>query len=323
MKVLVVTNMYPDKTRPYNGIFVAEQVEAVAELHPDVCFDVCYVDGAKGKTEYLKSVFYVNRKIRRERYDLVHIHFGLSGMFLFSPFTPDVPTLITFHGSDIQPKGGNGFLTLFTSRHAAKVADACVTLNQEMDTMVRAYCERTFIIPCAVDTSVFKPIHRQRSADKVRIVFPCSHDMSVKNYPLFVSVMNLLREKYGIDCIEEELNGLTRQQVAELFNEADLMLMTSNSEGSPQAVKEAMACNLPVVSTPVGDVKELLQGVKDCYVSKEHNAKELAELVVRSLSHQGEGMTGYEKIQVMRLDKDSVADKIYDIYKEMTTKNFS
>lgn len=315
--------MYPDRTRPYNGIFVAEQVEAVAEQHPDVYFDVCYIDGAKGKSEYLKSVFYVNRKIRKGGYDLVHIHFGLSGMFLFSPFTPDVPTLVTFHGSDIQPKGGNGFLTLFTSRHAAKVADACITLNKEMDAMVREYCGHTVIVPCAVDTSVFKPVDRLRSDNVARIVFPCSHDMAVKNYPLFVSVMNILRNKYGIECVEEELNGLTRLQVARLFNDADLMLMTSNSEGSPQAVKEAMACNLPVVSTPVGDVRELLHGVKDCYVSEHHNAEELAALVVRSLSHNGEGVTGSEKIQAMRLDKLSVSEQIYQLYRKLAGVNRS
>lgn len=318
--ILIVTNMYPDAARPYNGIFVAEQVEAMTRLYPDLHFEVCFIDGAKGKLEYLRSVGYVNRRIRHSHYDLVHIHFGLSAMFTYSPFKSHVPMLVTFHGSDIQPKGGNGILTLATSHHAARVADACITLNKAMDAMVKQYCENTSIIPCAVDTNIFYPVERHERGEEIHIVFPCSHDMAVKNYPLFEDVLDILRTEHGIRCVEHELSGLSRPEVATLFNEADVMLMTSHSEGSPQAVKEAMACNLPVVSTPVGDVTELLEGVKDSYVSKGYDAHELAELVVKSLSRQGTGITGYEKINAMRLDSDTIAARIYAVYETLLNK---
>ena len=97
--------------------------------------------------------------------------------------------------------------------------------------------------------------------------------------------------------------------------------MTSNSEGSPQAVKEAMCCNLPCVSTPVGDVKILLEGVKDSYVSKKHEADELASLVVKSLKHEGLGITGREKAIQLELDENSVANKIYQLYCKVKENN--
>ena len=95
--------------------------------------------------------------------------------------------------------------------------------------------------------------------------------------------------------------------------------MTSLSEGSPQAIKEAMCCNLPCVSTPVGDVSVLLDGVKDSYVSKEHSADELAELVVKSLNGFGHGVLGREKIIKLRLDEEVVANDIYNVYKRITS----
>lgn len=317
MKVLIVTNMYPDATRPYNGIFVAEQMEAIKKYHSDVDFDVCYIDGGKGKGEYLKSISYVNRKIRKGKYNLVHIHFGLSGLYLLSPMCAKIPTLVTFHGSDIQPAGGNGWLTVNISRYVARKADACVTLNEDMDAMVRQFNENTFVVPCAVDVDVFQSSCVPHHSEDVQIVFPCNHEMAVKDYPLFCKVLEILRNVYGIRCEEKELAGMSRQQVAKLFNEADLMLMTSKSEGSPQAVKEALACNLPVVSTPVGDVSNLLLGVRDCYVAQKHDAEELARLVVLSLHHSLIGTTGMEKIKMLRLDMKSVADRIYDIYKKV------
>lgn len=318
MKVLIVTNMFPDKKNPYNGIFVAEQIDAIRTYHPGISFDVCYIDGRKGKLEYLKSIFYVNQKIRKGDYDLIHIHFGLSGIYLLWPFRKQIPTLVTFHGSDIQPKAENGSLTLQISRYAAKSAHCCITLNQEMDALVKNYNPNTRIVPCSIDTHLFRPAETKKDTDCKKIIFPCNHGMKVKNYPLFCRVLSLLREKYGIACEEIELKGFSRPQVAKLFSEADLLLMTSNSEGSPQAVKEAMACNLPVVSTPVGDVGELLQDVRHCYVSQQHDAEELAALCIRSFSLSGMGMSGREKIQEMKLDDRSIAYKIYEIYTQMT-----
>ena len=322
MNVLVVTNMYPDAARPYNGIFVSEQIEAIKRYHPDVKFDVCFIDGEKGKSEYLKSIVYVNQLIDKGHYDLVHIHFGLSGMYLLWPFRRKIPTIATFHGSDIQPAGGNGWLTIHLSRYTAKRVDACITLNSYMDAIVRQYNPITHIVPCSVDMERFQP-YRQPLDTSVsagkntrKIIFPCSHTMTVKDYPLFSRVLTVLRADYGLQCEELTLDGLKRDEVVKLMNTADLLLMTSLSEGSPQAVKEAMACNLPVVSTDVGDVRQLLEGVKDCYISETRKAEELAKCVVRSLKRNGQGMTGRERLTQLHLDARSIADSIYQIYEE-------
>ena len=82
MKVLIVTNVYPSKDHPYHGIFVKEQMEAIKRLHPDVAFDVFYINGFGGKGEYLKSIWRVSNRINKGDYDLIHIHYGLAGLYL-------------------------------------------------------------------------------------------------------------------------------------------------------------------------------------------------------------------------------------------------
>ena len=320
MKVLIVTNVYPSEDHPYHGIFVKEQIKAIKRLHPDVEFDVYYIDGFGGKGEYFKSIWKVSSHINKHNYDLVHIHYGLSGMYLYWPFVKKVKTLVTFHGSDIQPKGGNGKISMIVSRHAAKKADAAIILNDDMDAMVKLYCPNTHMIPCAVDVNTFQPMAKTEKHEKVQVVFPSNHERTVKNYPLFCKVLQILRNKYGIDCEERELKNMTRNDIAQLYSNTNLLLMTSNSEGSPQAVKEAMACNLPCVSTPVGDVQVLLNGVKKCYVSKTHDAEELASLVIKSLKEKGAGIDGREQIMKLRIDEDSVANKVYDLYMDLTNE---
>lgn len=320
MKILVVTNVYPSVEHPYHGIFVSEQLRAVKKLHDDVEYDVLYINGFEGKFQYIKSIWEIVQKINKGEYDLVHIHYGLAGIYLYWPFIKKVPTVVTFHGSDIQPKGGNGKISEMVSIHTAKNADAAIILNDDMETMVKPYCKNTYMIPCAVDLEVFKPKEKNIRHKTIDIVFPSNHERKVKNYPLFCEVMEILKTKYGLNVEEKELKGLTRVEIAQLYSNSDLLLMTSNSEGSPQAVKEAMACNLPCVSTPVGDVRFLLSNVKDSYVSSSHNATELAELVVKSLQRTGNGVLGRDKISNLHLDEESIANEVYKIYSTLSLK---
>lgn len=317
MNILIVTNLFPSKKHPYHGIFVKEQIDAISRLYSEVKFDILYINNFKGKWEYLKSIYKVVNKINNSDYDLVHIHYGLSGLYLFNPFIKKVKTLVTFHGSDIQPKGGNGCLSVLISRHTAKMADAAIVLNDEMETMVRPYCERIFQIPCAVDIRTFKPQPRTEKNQIPLIVFPSDRKRQVKNYPLFCEVLKFLKEKYNIKAQIQELKNMSRKEISLLYANSDLLLMTSKSEGSPQVIKEAMACNLPCVSTPVGDVKMLLDNVKDCYVAHDHDVEELATLVYRSLYTDGNGMLGRDKIIMLGVDEDQTAKKLYNIYVEL------
>lgn len=320
MRVLIVTNMYPTKDTPYYGIFVSEQERAIKKYFPNVEFGIYNIRGDVNKSEYVLSLNRVYNEIEKGQYDLVHIHYGLSGLFLLNPFRKcKVPVVITLHGGDIQIEQGKK-IQVFLTKRILRHVDFAITLNDRMDSITKHYINNTAIIPCSTDTDLFSPIGERPSSagkNKVDIVFPSSHSRTVKNYPLFCEVVKVMKNKYGIECIETELDKMSREQVCDLYRRADAMLMTSISEGSPQVVKEAMSCNLPVITTKVGDVDILLDGVAGSGWVYPHDATLLADMLYNSLQGNIKGKTPRERIFELGLDDKDVATKIYAIYKTL------
>ena len=318
MKVLLVTNMYPTKLSPYYGIFVKEQEQIIVKNYTDVKYEIEFIDARKDKLLYARSFFKIVRKINQGDYDLVHVHYGFSGLFLLNPFLKKIPVVLTLHGGDILPEQGKRFQVSLVRRILKKV-DVAITLNERMDCMVKKYAKETHIIPCSVDTNFFTPPLKVKiDQEEKRIIFPSDKERFVKNYPLFERSIKILEKKYNIKCHISEIKNMSRLEVADLYRSSDLMIMTSISEGSPQVVKEAMACNLPIVSTNVGDVSILLKGVKNSYVAKEMDADLIADLAYKTLSGQAcNGIPGRERIFALGIDNNSVARNIYEIYKRL------
>lgn len=314
MKILFVTNMYPSETQPVNGIFVKEQIDQISqELTFE--YDVFLIDGInKGKLEYLKSIFQIPRQILSGKYDVVHIHYGLSALFLLF-FKPNARVFLTLHGSDIFIEGGNKWQVAISKMVLNKV-DKVFILNQKMEEIVRPYNPNYELVPCGVDTDFFKPTGQdeQRKNEKL-IVFSNSPQRQVKNFPLFQKTIQILAEKSDhiikFACIE----NLSREGVRDLLNTADCLLLTSLSEGSPQVVKEALACGLPVVSVPVGDVRFMMDGVPRCAVSQAHHPEELADLVLQSFVDKSDRESIRQAfMRKGTYDHASVTRKIIDNY---------
>lgn len=317
MKVLIVTNMYPTPQAPYYGIFVKEQMEAICKVHKDVSFTVFFIDGRKSKMEYIKSIFAIHKLINENEFDLIHIHYGLSGLFLLKKLRKNIPVVITLHGGDIQKEQGKK-IQVFLTKLILKKTDLAITLNNKMDAIAKQCIPLTKIIPCSVDINTFTPFEKKTIQNTKRIIFPSDRSRVVKNYPLFESVIELLKSKYKIQCSTIEIKNMSRSEVSSLYSTSDLMIMTSISEGSPQVIKEAMACNLPIVSTNVGDVSCLLKDVKNSAVSDSMDAEILAELAYQALNNKIEGISGRDKIMQMRLDDNSIGESLFDIYNQLT-----
>src|SRR4030095_6406501 len=154
--------------------------------------------------------------------------------------------------------------------------------------------------------------------DNINIVFSGAFDNPVKNYDLAKTAIGLIPEA-TINLIE--LKGYKRMEVNYLLNASDLFLLTSKSEGSPQIIKEAMACNCPIVSTDAGDVREMIAGSEGCYITsfEPEDVAAKIRLAIKFASRT----KGREKIK--RFDNNLIAEKIYSIYKEVsdnTKKNF-
>lgn len=307
--------MYPTVNDPTYGIFVKEQIESLQSLYPEIEVEVLFIEGYKNKFNYIKSIPLINKRIKNGEFDLIHIHYGLSGLYLMNPFNDKKPTVITLHGGDIFPEQGKKIQVALT-KWIIRKADTVITLNDRMSEIVSPLCKRHFQLPCGINTRLFKPseTHKATRSGKLKLVFPSSPSRSVKNYRLFCDTINRLREKTDREietiCIEK----MNRHQVAETLRNSDLLLMTSISEGSPQIIKEAMASGLPIVSTDVGDVGKITLGVENCMIASEPTPESLSESVRSVLSGEIAGEKGTKRIVDLNLDETSVSKKLMEIY---------
>ncbi|MGI5974558.1 MAG: glycosyltransferase family 4 protein [Paludibacter sp.] len=298
-KILVVCSENSGRIAP----FIEEQVNALKKI--GLQMEIFGVKG-KGIRGYLKNWKLLLQHINEFQPDIIHAHYGLSG--LLANLQRKVPVVTTYHGSDINDKRifRISKLTIRLSEHNIFVSQKNVD---------KAKLKKKFsLISCGVDTSVFYPQNQEAcrremklSKEKKYILFAGAFDNQVKNASLALNVVSTLKNTELI-----ELKDYTRENVACLMNAVNACLMTSHSEGSPQFIKEAMACNCPVVSVDVGDVKELLEGVKHCYLAK-YDIQDISEKL-NLLFENGERTNGKEKISNMHLDSTSVARRILEVY---------
>jgi len=276
--------MYPTDKYPFDGIFIKEQIEDLKKNHKFEHKIYLIESVHKSKLEYIKSIFEIRRNIKHYKPDIVHVHYGLSGLFLLF-FKPKVKFFLTLHGSDFNNRGSN-YLQVWLSRRIISKVDTVIVQNWAMKKQALLYNSNVEVLTCGVDTEFFKPERSKKidSEEKI-ILFPSSPLRKVKNYPLFLQVVNELKESYNYKINIKNLENLPRIQVKKILNQSDCLLMTSITEGSPQVIKESLSCGLPVVSVPVGDVSEMIKEVPNCYISSSHNAKELARLVDKTLKN--------------------------------------
>jgi glycosyltransferase involved in cell wall biosynthesis len=264
MRILTVTNMYPSHTDPTFGTFVAEEVAAL-RVHPDVqrC-DVLFIDGRKGPQNYAAAIRSLRFRLRQDRFDVVHAHYGLTGAVAVTQRA--VPTVITFHTGDLELGRWQRSVSRLAYRYAAD--SICVSRHAMAELPGPAH-----YLTCGIDLAVFTPLDRSEArrsfsipADAVAVLFPSSPDRPKKAYPQFALVVAALRRK-GLQIHELHLRNLEREAVPYLMAAADVMVLTSTQEGSPVAVMEALACGLPIVAIPVGDVPAMLRLAREAYVA--------------------------------------------------------
>jgi glycosyltransferase involved in cell wall biosynthesis len=147
------------------------------------------------------------------------------------------------------------------------------------------------------------------------ILFAGAFDNAVKNAPLAKAAINELTSE-GVKVELIELKGYNRDQVNALMYNCDALLMTSKTEGSPQVVKEAMACGCPIVSVDVGDVAERVSGVEGCYVVCTREPKDISGALVKALTYEGK-TNGRDRIIEMGLSNEQVAKRLIAIYESV------
>ena len=254
LNVLVVTAMYPRPGKQGSGAFVMHQVEQLRALGHSV--DVLDFPGYRSKLEYFKAALEVSRWTRRRSYDVVHVHYGVTG--LAALFCNGTPLVVSLHGSDALV----GWHEPLISRFVCRLADATIVASKKIAERIPGD-----VIPCGVDLAVFEPKPKAEARQRLNldsqrkyILFPFNPARSIKRFDLASgAVTKMAREKVDIELLT--VSKVPNAEMPWYYSAADAMILCSDSEGSPTSVKEALACNLPVVSTDVGDVREIVRGI--------------------------------------------------------------
>lgn len=285
--------------------FIFELSESLKKLGVNIDFFLVRKKGISGYLWHLDEL----RNAARGA-DLIHAFYGLSGCL--AALQKRVPTVISYLGSDINvPK-----LNLLSSF-------ACALANWRIFVSKKLYRKSLFspknnfsIIPFGVDLSCFRPINKSNARkfldlDESRkyVLFSSSFGNPVKNYALAAQAISLV----GDVELVEMLKGRTRAEVSALYSACDLFLMTSFNEGSPQVIKEAMACNCPIVSTDVGDVGEVIGGTEGCYITS-FDPGDVARKIEMALSFK-KGTKGRENIRHLEINR--ISKRIIDVYEKI------
>ena len=299
MKVLIVS-------RSKAGRFAAFVEEQVAELRRQGITCVFFPVKRKGFGGYIRYLPELNRLIRSSKPDLIHAHYGLCG--LLANLQRKIPVVTTYHGSDINdPK------VLRLSKIAIHLSRFNIFVSQKIVALAKPG-KNSALVPCGVNLVDYPVIDKAEARNRMGllsdgkyVLFSGAFDNPVKNAPLAKSAIHMMP---GVELIE--LKGFTRSQVATLMQAVDCLLMTSHSEGSPQVIKEALACGCPIVSVDVGDVKQIVGGVGGCFIA-DRTPQDIMEKVDAAFLF-GRRTNGREVVQEKGLTNDRIAKRIIDIY---------
>jgi teichuronic acid biosynthesis glycosyltransferase TuaC len=252
MRALVVTTMYPRAGQPASGAFVRDQVEALRAID-GVEVDVFAFSG--GGHRYLTAARELRRRHGRTHYDVVHAHFGLAAWTSLA--LRRVPRLVTMHGTDLNhPRSGP------VSRAALPLVDLPATVSAALARRIPGAggSRRVAVLPCGVDLRRFRPLPRREARERLTLdpdapvlLFPADPARPLKRHDLAVRIAG--------DVPLLTLGAVEPADVPLWINAASAVLVTSESEGFGLAVLEALACDVPVLATPVGIHGMALQGI--------------------------------------------------------------
>ncbi|MFZ0961606.1 MAG: glycosyltransferase [Terriglobia bacterium] len=315
--VLVVTNLWPTEADPSYGSFVKAQMESLRPL--GVEFDVLFLNGRKSNWNYLRGVCRVRRQLRAKRYDLIHAHFGLSGWV--ARFQARVPVVVSFMGDDVlgrPTRSGRitpvGNLLRISGFILARLANSVIVKSRQMASKLRM--PSAHIIPNGVDLTLFRPTDQAQArralgldSGKKYVLFPYNPQEARKRFDLVEAAVSLARKQVPSLELLVAL-GLPQERIPLFMNAADVLVMASMLEGSPNAVKEAMATNLPVITVDVGDASELIGPTAGCHVVR-REAAAIAEKIIE-VCRRGGRANGRDRIQ--KLSLEAVAQQIVNVY---------
>ena len=323
-RVLMVTGIYPTEARPHSGTFVKALVDSLVATGHEV--EIVHPKSGPVPLRYLSATLQVFWKTLTGRFDIVNGHYGLWCLVARMQWTTAV--VAAYLGDDllgtVRHDGSYSQKSLFVawvSRWLCHHIEAVTVKSEQMKEA--SHYDKSVVIPDGINFELFQPVPRAQARkelgweqDRYYVVFANNPAIAVKNFPLAQAAIARLQER-GMTAELVVANGLPQKKVVQYINASNALILPSIAEGSPNVVKEAMACNVPVVATNVGDVAEVLARTAGCSVCP-HDADALAKALEKALLHT-ERTTG--RADISHLDSQVIVEQVLELYKQaMATK---
>jgi teichuronic acid biosynthesis glycosyltransferase TuaC len=276
-----------------------------------------------GLTGYIKHAFKLRRTLRIKNYDIIHAHYALMG-FISSFARKKEKLVVSLMGCDILGSYRSDgsliwadHLIVVAAKFFARYSWDLVILKSA--NMVPKLLKKTKyeVIPNGVELSVFSVMNKTECRSQLNlkphiqyILFPTNPERIEKNFPLAQAAFEIVKNELGPKVELIVVYKLTYDELVVYYNAVDVCIMTSRSEGSPNVIKECMACNLPIVSTDVGDVKDIIADTEGCFIC-ESDPKIFAKGILAALRFN-KPTDGRNKIKHLEINK--VANKIISKY---------
>lgn len=324
MKILYIVAVLPTKARPWVQPFVKTQIDSVRNL--GISVDVLNLTKSfgEGRQKYLKGIFNLRKLLQNGGFDLIHAHYSYCG--IVGMFQRRLPLVVSLMGSDVgsvkvesENISVRNRIESFSGKIVARFSDHVIVKSQEMAELI-PFCKNIHVIPNGVDFYQFKPMDNELAKskfdlprNKVIILFACDPENTRKNITLAKEAFDILDSinpgKYYFWNAWE----ISHTMMPFVLNAADVLVFTSLFEGSPNLIKESMACNLPIVSVSVGDVPDVIKGTKNCFLV-DYSPIKIAESIQEAIS-SGSRSNGREMIEHFKIE--SVAKRIEAVYREV------
>lgn len=326
LRVLFITSMWPDPSRPHYGTFIHTQAQSLEDF--GVAIDVLSIRGYASFRAYTIAMRRIQSLRARERYDLFHIHTGHAAAASVGLLRKRAPSIISYVGGDLLGNPDEDGKTTIKShieatafRQLARMSTSTITKSREMqETLPRSLRARNHVVPNGVNLKAFtpRPVAQARETlgwnqDELVVLFLGDPGDPRKNISLAQAAVAEVQGRQPNVRLHVGW-GSRPSEIPTLMWAADALAFTSRSEGSPNVVKEAMAATLPIVATPVGDVPERLDGVAGCFLVRA-NPHDFADALERALD-SGRTIAAREAVEDLALA--AVASKIIVLYEQLS-----
>ncbi len=309
MKVVFVAS--GNKTVGTVSAFVNSQFESLKQQGVDMhLFPII----GKGWKAYAQSIPQLRNLIKKERPDIVHAHYSICGVVsAMACVGLRTKVVVSILGS-FPHKSFKLYWVRFFVKH---VWDRTITKSQRTSNQLAIDLP---VIPNGVNLSQFYLIDKEEARrmlglanNKRYVIFVSDPKRPEKNFALAQKSVELINDN-NVELIP--VYNKPHDEIVKYMCGADVLVLTSLNEGSPNVVKEAMACNCPIVSTDVGDVSWITNGVEGTYVAKTFSPKDMASLIQKALDFKGR-TRGRERLLEFDLTTEKTAQKVVAIYKDV------